>query len=305
MLKKYARMSLDRRRGVWGVVFLLPWLTGLILFFLGPLIETILYSFSQVSVSLDGIERTWLGLDNFRHAFTVDPFFNEYLIRLAWPSLAIVAIVVIFSLLAAMLINGKYPGRGIVRAIFFIPIIMGANIATAVIVGDDLVTQATATETSFGGFGYASAFFITTLMATGLPAELTGFVVQAITGIFQVLAQAGVPILIFLAGLQSIPASLYEVADIEGCTMYESFWKVTLPMVSPMILLSTVYTVVDLFARHSIAGGGPFLQRIRQIGFVGHDYGLASAMVVIYILACMLVISLITYIMSKAVFYYD
>ena len=300
------RLTLAQRRGVWGAIFLLPWAAGFFLFFFGPLIESIRYSFSEVDVQLGVIETTWLGLANYRHIFTVDPHFNQYMITLAFPALAIVAIVVIFSLLAAILINGKYPGRSVVRTIFFIPIIIGAQLALQEMIGGDAVSDALTGDVGFGGFG--GGFFIETLRATGLPAELTEFVNNAVEGIFEVLSQSGVPVLIFLAGLQAIPASLYEVAEIEGSTKYETFWKVTLPMISPMVLLSTIYTIIELFSRHARLINleeQTFLWYVDQIGFTQGHYGRASAMVNIYVLASVVVIGLVTFLMSKVVFYYE
>ena len=303
----YYRMTLSQKRGLWGLVFLSPWLFGFFAFFLRPFWNTVRFAFSNVEISLGHIEMTFVGLDNFRRAFTVDTFFNQLMLTLAFPAMGMVAVVVIFSLLAAILINGKYPGRSVVRTIFFIPIIMGANIATASMVGEDNVTQALMagfTNVHIGG----GDFFLQTLQATGLPVELTTFVNNAVNGIFEVLSQAGVPVLIFLAGLQSIPSSLYEVAKIEGCTAYESFWKVTLPMISPMILLSTVYTIIDLFSRHGTTVDGSevtFFGRINLIGFSQGNFGLASSMVLVYIVACLLIIGLVTFFMSKVVFYYD
>jgi len=265
-----------------------------------------------VEIDFGAVNTTFIGLDNFIRAFTVDVAFNQLIMTLAFPALAMVAIVVIFSLLAAILINGKYPGRSVVRTIFFIPIIMGANIASANMVGGDQITEALDLGIGFGGF--TGDFFLTTLQATGLPVELTNFVDTAINEIFDVLARSGVPVLIFLAGLQSIPPSLYEVAKIEGCTAYESFWKVTLPMVSPMILLSTVYTIVELFTRHTATvdgteyaffAVGTVVGRISFLGFTQNEFGVASAMMLIYMIVCLLIIAVVTYFMSKAVFYYD
>jgi len=305
--RKRRRLTMARKREMMGFVYLLPWLLGFGLFFVRPLVDIVMYAFSVVELGLGEINLTFVGLDNFRHLFTVDPFFNQLIITLAYPALVMVFIVVIFSLLAAMLIDGKFPGRSIVRTIFFIPIIMGANIAAANLVGYDDATSELMTNVGFGGFG--GGFFIRTLAMVGLPVGLTGFVDQAIAGIFDVLSQAGVPVLIFLAGLQAIPSSLYEVAKIEGATPYESFWKVTLPMISPMILLSTVYTVIDLFTRHEANVGGSnivFFDRVHSIGFeAGTNFGVASAMVLVYIVACLVVIGVVTYFMSKMVFYYD
>ena len=314
-MRKSKGVSLRNKQGIWGIIFLLPWILGFLLFFARPMWETIIYSFSEVNITHYGIETSFLGLENFRRALFVDQHFNMYMITLAFPTLAVVAIVVIFSLLAAILINGKYRGRGIVRAVFFIPIIMGANIAVAVVAGGDAVSQAAGMAMGFGGF--SQYFLIETLAGTGMPPALISYVLQALSEIFSVLAQSGVPILIFLAGLQSIPTSMYEVAKIEGSTQYETFWKVTLPMISPMILLSTVYTITDLFRRHSMTGpfiprvvtdGSPvlLLEYIRYTGFgTPNDFGLASAMAAMYIVASLIVIVVVTLVMSKAVFYYD
>ena len=301
----YYRMTLSRKRGIWGLIFLIPWLSGFLLFFLGPLLESIRYSFSTVDVQLGIIETQWLGIGNYVHALTVNPNFNRYILTLAFPALALVAVAVIFSLLAAMLINGKYPGRSVVRTIFFIPILMGAQLALQDLAGGDPITEQV--STSFGGF-QGETLFITVLLSTGLPVELANIVVTSIDGIFEILAQSGVPVLIFLAGLQSIPTHLYEVAEIEGSTKYETFWKVTLPLISPMILLSTVYTIVELFSRHSMVidiDPLTFLGFINAIGFSQGNYGLASAMVNMYILASLIVIGIVIFLMSKVVFYYD
>ena len=313
----YYRMSLSSKRGMWGLVFLSPWLFGFLAFFFRPFWDTVRFAFSTVNIGLGYAETTFIGFQNFHRAITVDVAFNQIMLTLAFPALGMVAVVVIFSLLAAMLINGKYPGRSVVRTIFFIPIIMGASIATASIVGDDQVT--TALTQGIGGFGgFSGGFFLQTLQATGLPMELTSFVNNAINQIFTVLSQAGVPVLIFLAGLQSIPPSLYEVATIEGSTSYESFWKVTLPMISPMILLSTVYTIIDLFTRHftmvdgtevalfaTVGNTGQIAGRINTIAFGQDNFGLASAMVLMYMIACLLIIAIITKLISRVVFYYD
>lgn len=301
----YYRLTLEKKRAMWGVIFLLPWILGFLLFFLGPLYETITYSFAEVTTSSAGVEKVYNGFENMRRAFTVDPYFNQFLITMASVQLPRVLIVIIFSMLAAILVNGKYPGRGTVRAIFFIPIIMGTNIAASTIVGNDPISLETAGP-MFGGFSVE--LFYDVLSQTGLPSNMTAIVTGAVTGIFEILGNSGVPVLIFLAGLQSISPSLYEVAKIEGSSAYESFWKVTLPMLSPMVLLSTVYTIIDAFSRHSIMANGremPFLSYVRDSIMANGNYGLASAMVLIYMLATVLIVSLFSAVISRMVFYYD
>jgi ABC-type sugar transport system permease subunit len=288
---------------------------GFVLFFARPFWETLVYAFSAVEVSLgEGISTSYIGWENFTEALTIDAHFRTYMIRLYEPFFMVI-VVVIFSLLAAMLINGKYFGRGLVRAVFFIPIIMGANIATAVLVGDDTISNVMSMGEGFSGF--SGFIFMQVLMQIGLPPMLISFLMDALNRIFEVLAQSGVPILIFLAGLQSISPSLYEVAIIEGSTKYETFWKVTFPMITPMVLLSTVYTITDLFSRHSLSSGvwisrvttmggqTGLLEYIRFVGFTNINYGLASAMSSFFILVTLVVVVVITFLISKVVFYYD
>ena len=313
--KQKSLISLRQKQGVWGMVMLTPWFLGFLLFFARPFVDTVRYAFSEVTVDIveGGIAMEWVGMANIIHALTIDVHFNRYILALP-ATLMMVAVVVIFALLAAMLINGKYFGRGIVRTVFFIPIIMAANLAVANIAGGDMITQATSTDMGFGGL--SGDFFISVLFATGMPPAAVMVVIDAISRIFTVLAQSGVPILIFLAGLQAIPPSLYEVATIEGSTKYETFWKVTLPMISPMILISAVYTITDLFARHAITGvpiprvvlagsPAPFLEYVRFIGMTNMDYGLASAMALMFVLISLIVIVLVTWVISLGVFYYD
>jgi len=303
-MKKRFRLTLEQRKGVWGFIFLLPWIIGFLLFFARPIFETIRFSFSEVTIQLGSIDLDFVGLDNYRQSLTVDPHFNQYILTLFFPGLFNVAIVVIFSLLAAILINGKFFGRTVVRTIFFIPIILGAMLASATMVGGDAVTETT-TFFAFGGMD--GSFFLEILAAAGVPGDISNYINAAVTGIFEVLAHSGVSILIFLAGLQAIPASLYEVAKIEGSTSYESFWKVTLPMISPMVLLSTVYTVVEQFSRHELAELGNMAAFVARVQFISTNqgFGIASAQIAMFIVVSLLTIGLITWIISKGVFYYD
>lgn len=304
----YYRLELSKKRGLWGFIFLLPWLLGFILFFMTPLVESISYSLNEVSVVPGGVSKSFVGLSNYQYAFTVDPYFNRLILTMVTQAMPTVAIVIVFSLLAAILLNGKFPGRGAARTIFFIPIIMGSRIAASSIIGNDVLSMEMAGNTD--SLQLSAEFFLDILYNTGLPAELTIYVTQAVSGIFSILAMSGVPVLIFLAGLQSISPALYEVAKIEGSSAYEAFWKVTLPMVSPMILLCTVYTIIDQFFRHQITVENQvlpivFLQRMNIIAFDLNNYGLSSAMTTVFMLVTIAVVGLVTLILSRVVFYYD
>lgn len=302
----YYRLELSKKRSLWGLIFLLPWLLGFLLFFFKPLVESIYYSFNTVTPSEVGINISFIGLDNYINAFTQDTIFNRLVLSMIMSALPKVLIIIIFSLLAAILINGKFPGRSIARTIFFIPIIMGTSIASVKLPGNDIISLEV--SGSMGATGFGSKMIIDILINTGLPTEIVGYVSGAVGSIFSILAVSGVPILIFLAGLQSISPSLYEVSQIEGASGYETFWKVTLPMVSPMVLLSTVYSIIDAFFRHgtSVDGiGYSMTGYMRQIAFNRGNYGLGAAMTTVYMMVCVAVIGIVSFLISRVVFYYD
>ncbi|HHY82083.1 MAG TPA: sugar ABC transporter permease [Clostridiales bacterium] len=302
----YYRLELSRKTRLWGLIFLIPWLTGFLVFFLKPLVETIYYSFNNVKIIEGGVSTEYVKWNNYIRAFTVDTMFNRLILTMISKTLPQVLIVIIFSLLAAILINGKYPGRSIARTIFFIPIIMGTSIASASLVGNDIISQEIMASTGMNTFG--TRLILDVLANTGLPTEIVGYVSGAVSGIFQILAISGVPTLIFLAGLQSIPPSLYEVANIEGASAYEAFWKITLPMVSPMVLVCAVYSIIDAFFRHTIMVDGTnygIVNYMYSIAFNQANYGLSAAMTVVYMLVSIIVVSVVSFLISKVVFYYD
>jgi len=303
----YYHLGLARKKALWGIVFLLPWLSGFLVFFLKPLVESIIYSFNEVKVvSEGGVTKTFVGLDNYVEAFTVDTRFNRLMLTMLQKTFPQVLVVIIFSMLVAVLINGKYPGRSIARTIFLIPIIMVTDIANATLVGSDVISQEIASSSGIVEFG--TRFILDVLSGTGLPTFITAFVSAAVNNIFEVLANSGVPTLVFLAGLQTISPSLYEVATIEGATTYETFWKVTLPMLSPMVLVSTVYSIIDGFFRHTTMISGRTYGIIRymyDVAFSQAKYGLSAAMTTVYMLVSVIIVCLVSFLISRVVFYYD
>lgn len=293
----YYRLSLQKRMSIWGLIFLSPWLIGFLVFFLKPAVEVFVYAFNKISIQPKGLEMKWLGFKNFIDALTVDPNFNKELVETLGATLLSVPIIVCFSLLAAILLNGNYKGRGIARGIFFIPIILATGITTLKLGGaaaGQLNDVAQQTESVFG-----TSFISNILVNSGFDKSIVEYITKLVSQIFTIISLSGVQILIFLAGLQSISPSLYEVCKIEGATAYETFWKVTFPMVSPMILTVTVYSLADSFMRSGIT------QTIQDIGFKQGNYGLSAAMSAIYLLINVIIISVIGFIISRKVFYYD
>lgn len=292
--KKRSYKSLEKRTGRWGVIFLIPWLFGLIFFFLKPLGLTFYYSLCSMEMKDGVFSGTFIGLENFKYALGVDPDYTKDLVSAFTEMLTNVPIQIFVSLFIAILLNGKFKGRGFFRAIFFIPIILATGITT--------IDLGEVTMTAQMSESVVDMKWLTDLVVnSGIPEQLTTLLTSYISTIFDVVTKSGVQILIFLSGLQAISPTLYEVAQLEGCTTFETFCKITLPMISPMILVCLVYSISESFAKASIT------DTISEVTFKGVStfYGYGAAMSVIYFITTLVCIGIICGIVSKGVFYYD
>lgn len=297
---KTVRMSLKTRRALLGLAFVSPWLIGFIFLFAAPLLQSIRFSLSRLSVAPGGYELEFLGLENFKNALLVDASFNRVLLDSVGAMLLNVPMILFFSLFTATLLNQKFKGRTAARAIFFLPVILASSaVAAAESAGlINLMGDANAVEASAGGGTAFNVVSIVRMLAdVGLPAAYVDYIVEAIMRIYDIISSSGVQILIFLAALQSVPGSMYEVAKMEGATGYESFWKITFPMVSPLILTNVIYTIIDSFA------GSPVTEMIYQTAFKTQNFGLSSAMSWLYTLVIGLVLVVVGWVLSRRVHY--
>lgn len=276
----------------------MPWLIGFILFFLIPLINSLRFSLSKVESTASGVVIQYIGFNNFIHAVTVNTQFNRALAESVFDMVINVPLIVIFSLFLAVLLNQKFRGRGFARAIFFLPVILASGII-ATLESESLI-EALNAENQSGGFisGLRSFELERMMLEAGVNESIVLYLTGAVDRIYDIVSQSGVQILIFLAGIQTISPQLYEAAKIEGATGYEAFWKITFPMVSPLILVNVIYTVIDSFANNAAT------DLIREVGFSNFNFGLSAAMAWIYFIAVALILLISTYLISKRVFYY-
>ncbi|HLT00151.1 MAG TPA: sugar ABC transporter permease [Acholeplasma sp.] len=280
--KKQYEMSYKREKLVWALIFLAPWMIGLVVLFLIPFVESLRYSLFDLQAQVGYIQETWVGFDNFLYALnthvTTDSSFRLEIINTMTDAVINLPVVLIFSLFIAVLLNMDFKGRGIVRAIFFIPVILNSAAVTAALGGGDAISQIMEQQ------GITQLFDLQFyLLNSGFPEFLVGFIVGLIDRIYTILALSGVPILLFLASIQSIPGHLYEAAKIEGATPYEMFWLITLPNVSPHILTVTIYALVDTFLTSSVS-------EIISNELNRQEWGLASAMAWIYVGVILLIL---------------
>lgn len=292
--------SYEGQKALWGFIFVLPWLLGFLFFFLVPLITSLQYSFSKVEASSTGVQTTFVGIANYIEAVLVNPNFNRQLLESIMDIMIDVPLILIFSLFVAVILNQQFVGRSVARSIFFLPVIL----ASGVIVGleaESLVQEINQQNAAMGGISNAlRAFELERIMiGAGVNVTIVEYLTGAVGRIYEIVSLSGVQILIFLAGIQTISPSVYEAAKMEGATGYESFWKITLPMVSPLILVNLIYTIIDSFAR------SPVTDLIMSIGFDNFNFGLSSAMAWIYFISIMLILGISSYLISKKVFYQE
>ena len=283
---KKLRIGLVTRREMKGYVFLLPWLVGFVTFFLVPLVQSVWYSWHDVKVTATGLKMTWVGWENYRYIFQQDTVFTEQLTNFFTDSVLRLAVILVFSLVIAMMLNQPLKGKGVFRTLFFLPIIVVSGPVLQRLV-DEGATAVPLIE-SYGVNGIVEA-----MLPPMLARPLSGLFSQLIL----VLWYSGVPILIYMTGLQKIDSTLYEASMIDGANGWISFWKITLPALRPMILINGVYTLVFLATTGLNEVMATINDRMFKTGEQGGGYGISSAMAWVYALslaAALLVLLLLT-----------
>ena len=216
-----------------------------------------------------------------------------------------VPLITFFSLFMAMLLNRKFKGRTLVRAIFFLPVILNADaivdaISLSRVMMSGGISSASAEMAASASSGMSVEYYIQMFGSLGLPDVLIEYVSGAVSRISDIINASGVQIIIFIAALQSIPGSMYEVAKIEGATAYETFWKVTFPMVMPHIITNIVYTVVDSFAKSDV------IELAYDTAFGPQmNYGLSSVFSLVSTVITCLILVIVCGLIQKRTFYYN
>ena len=231
--KNKKKKTLAFKNAVAGYLFIAPFIIGFILFLVVPLVQSLRMSFSTVELE-GGLSMTWAGLENYRQAFLVDEQFVPNLISELVKMLTNVPATLIFSFFIALLLNQSFKGRGAVRAIFFLPVILSSGVIVGLESGNTLLAdmkdaiEATNNNTSITGV--LESILITS--DSSPMSQMFSYVFDIINSVYDIAIASGIQIIIFLSALQTISPSMFEAAKIEGCTAWESFWKITLPMVS-------------------------------------------------------------------------
>ena len=298
-VKKRGRLTYERKKSLYGYGFIGLWLVGTVLFFLIPLGKSLWYSFSDVSLDPGAVHTSFAGFKNYSKVLGEDPYYTEYLTDVLTETLWKTPLILIFSLFIAVMLNQKFRGRTLARAVFFLPVIIATGPVFRIISGD-------MDSTGNSGAAQFSTMFSTDLVGQlmqflgiyGISDRMSGFITAVADNVFGIVCSSGIQILLFLAALQNIPSSAREAAQLEGATAWEYFWKITFPYVTPFILANLIFTVIDSFTN-------PMNKVMERIGTMRSqfDFGEAAAMAWVYFGVVLAAIGAVTALIRRSVYY--
>ena len=304
------KVGLTQRRALYGYIFILPFIIGFLFFMIKPLGQSLMMSLSDVHISAgsgeEGFSLEWNDFANFKRALTVDPEFNRMVVTSVTTMLYRSIATIVFSFFVALLLNQKFKGRTFARSIFFLAVILSSGVLVGIEYNNTLMAQLKETIEKSGNSNSITLVLEEILVSNtggvnGIGGKLFKTLFEIIDSIYDVAMASGIQIIIFLSGLQNISPSMYEAAQMEGCTSWESLWKITVPMVSPLMLVCWVYTIVDFFMKTD----NQIMKKINDQMVLQLNYGYSSALAWVYFIVCMLLIGISSLIISKVVYNYD
>lgn len=299
--RKYKNLQAKKART--GYLFILPFIIGFVAFMAIPLLESFRMAFSNVVIGIGngGFVLEFTGLSNIKKALLVDPEYTRMLVDELSKMAIQVPTTLIVSFFMALLLNQEFKGRGLVRAIFFLPVILSSGVLVGLEYNNSLLSGMKDYIRDNTQAVTITAVLEDILSNSGFGDSFLNILYEIVNNVYDVVIASGIQTIIFLSGLQTISQSMYEAATLEGCTAWESFWKITLPMVSSVILVNVIYTIIDFFMKSD----SQVMEKISETMIQKMDYGFSSAMAWIYFVAVMLIILVFSGITSRWVYYYE
>ena len=276
--------SLERQRAIFGYIFTAPFLVGFVVFMLYPLIKNLTFSFGQITETV-GLKTTFIGFDNYAGIFSDDIEFGPAFLDTLKVTFLWTPFIIVFALFLAIMLNRNIKGKGVFRLIFFLPVLLGTG----------FIMSSVASVMSVLSMPEAINNFVEDYFSTGL-ADFFSKLLQTILSMFW---STGVQIVIFLSGLQGIPDSYYEAARVDNANAWDCLWKITLPLLSPTILLNVIYTIVESFSSKD----NQIANLIIKTVFVRSKFEYGAAMGWLFFLVVLIVIGLIFLISRRVVNY--
>ena len=294
--KSKKHLSLKDQHAKWAWVFLAPWLIGILVFFVWPMAQSVIYSFSRLSITADGFQLDPVGLDNYTHLFTKDTFFLPNLTQALGEVVPSVLMITAFSLFIAVILKEKFIGRSAARTVFFFPVMIASGVIITIL--KEQVMMSVSTSDNTASYLFQAPDLVNTFASFGLPEFVLTSITDIVNGFFDLTWKSGVQMLLLLSAINNIPQSFYEAAVLDGAGAWVKFWKITFPAITPSLLVVIIYTIIDSFLDYD----NLVMEMIRDY-YQNNNYTYSATIGVIYFVCILAFVGLVSLVMRKLVVY--
>ena len=294
--KNQKQLSLKAQHAKWAWVFLAPWLLGILVFFVWPMAQSVIYSFSRLTVTSSGFQLDWVGLENYSYLLTRDTFFPQNLTQALGEVIPSVLMITAFSLFIAVILKEKFFGRSAARTVFFFPVMIASGVIITIL--KEQVMMSVSTSDNTAAYLFQAPDLVKTFASFGLPDFVLTSITDIVNGFFNLTWKSGVQMLLLLSAINNIPQSFYEAAVLDGAGTWVKFWKITFPAITPSLLVVIIYTVIDSFLDYD----NLVMEMIRNY-YQNNNYTYSATIGVIYFVCILAFVGLVSLVMRKLVVY--
>jgi len=296
MNKPKKHLSLKAQHAKWAWVFLAPWLVGILVFFVWPMAQSVIYSFSNLTITSSGFHLDWVGLENYSYLLTRDTFFPQNLTQALGEVVPSVLMITAFSLFIAVILKEKFLGRGAARTVFFVPVMIASGVIITIL--KEQVMMSVSTSDNTATYLFQAPDLVNTFAKFGLPEFVLTSITDIVNGFFDLTWKSGVQMLLLLSAINNIPQSFYEAAILDGAGAWVKFWKITFPAITPSLLVVIIYTIIDSFLDYD----NLVMEMIRDY-YQNNNYTYSATIGVIYFVCILALVGLVSLVMRKLVVY--
>ena len=294
--KSKKHLSLKDQHAKWAWVFLAPWLIGILVFFVWPMAQSVIYSFSRLSITAEGFHLDPVGLDNYSYLFTKDTFFLPNLTQALGEVIPSVLMITAFSLFIAVILKEKFIGRSAARTVFFFPVMIASGVIITIL--KEQVMMSVSTSDNTASYLFQAPDLVKTFASFGLPEFVLTSITDIVNGFFDLTWKSGVQMLLLLSAINNIPQSFYEAAVLDGAGAWVKFWKITVPAITPSLLVVIIYTIIDSFLDYD----NLVMEMIRDY-YQNNNYTYSATIGVIYFVCILALVGIVSLVMRKLVVY--
>ena len=294
--KSKKHLSLKDQHAKWAWVFLAPWLIGILVFFVWPMAQSVIYSFSRLSITAEGFHLDPVGLDNYSYLFTKDTFFLPNLTQALGEVVPSVLMITAFSLFIAVILKEKFIGRSAARTVFFFPVMIASGVIITIL--KEQVMMSVSTSDNTASYLFQAPDPVNTFASFGLPEFVLTSITDIVNGFFDLTWKSGVQMLLLLSAINNIPQSFYEAAVLDGAGAWVKFWKITFPAITPSLLVVIIYTIIDSFLDYD----NLVMEMIRDY-YQNNNYTYSATIGVIYFVCILALVGIVSLVMRKLVVY--